>query len=118
MDLAKIIEKIRNNPESGKMGMIVTHLGIVRGHSLNGRDVSEIEVAYDHEKIMEIVSYCKSLTGIIDAVVEVNEGTLKIGDIIMFVAIGGDVRDHVFPALVKTVDRIKKEASKKKEFYR
>ena len=118
MDFEKIIEKIRSHPESAKMGMIATHLGIVRGNSLNGRDVSEIEAAYDHEKIREIASYCKALAGIVDVVIEVNEGILKIGDIIMFVAVGGDVRDHVFPALVKTVDRIKKEAGKKKEFYR
>ena len=33
------------------------------------------------------------------------------------VVVGGDTRDHVFPALVETVNRIKTEAAKKKELF-
>ena len=44
-----------------------------------------------------------------------NPGKLKVGDEVMAVAVGGDTREHVFPALVKAVDRIKVEATKKRE---
>ena len=118
MDLNKIIGRISNHPKSERIGMIATHLGIVRGNSLDGRLVSKIEVIYDHEVLEDIINNSKSLPGIVDVIVDVNEGLLKVGDIIMFVAIGGDIRDHVFPAIINTVDRIKKEASRKKEFYR
>ena len=117
MDLNKLVGKIRNHPESERIGMIATHLGIVRGNSLDGRLVSEIEVTYDHQVLKNIVDNSRLLPGIVDVIVEVNEGLLKVGDILMFVAIGGDVRDHVFPALINTVERIKKEAGQKKEFY-
>jgi len=31
--------------------------------------------------------------------------------------VGGDIREHVFAALMETVNRLKKEASKKKELF-
>ncbi|MBN2061518.1 MAG: molybdenum cofactor biosynthesis protein MoaE [Deltaproteobacteria bacterium] len=117
MDINRIIAKIRNHPESERIGMIATHLGIVRGNSRNGREVSGIEVVCNHEILNDIINETKSLPGIVDVIAEFNEGALKIGDIIMFVAIGGDVRDNVFPALSKTVERIKKDGSRKKEFF-
>lgn len=117
MDINKMIGKIRSDTESEKIGMIATHLGIVRGNSLDGRKVSGIEVVYDHKILDEIIKNSRSLPGIVDVIVEVNEGTLKVGDTIMFVAVGGDIRDHVFPVLINTIDRIKKEAGRKKEFY-
>lgn len=118
MDINKVIEKMRLRPGSEKIGMIATHIGVVRGNSLDGREVSGVEVAYDHEVLEEITNNSRSLPGIIDVMVEVNEGALKVGDMIMFVAVGGDIRDHVFPVLINTVDRIKKEAGIKKEFYK
>ena len=55
------------------------------------------------------------MSGIIEVLVETRDGQLNVGDEIMAVVVGGDIRDHVFPALIKTVDRIKKEGSRKKE---
>ena len=52
----------------------------------------------------------------VEVLVATNEGHLNIGDEILAVAVGGDIREHVFPALVDTVNRLKKEAAKKKEF--
>ena len=55
------------------------------------------------------------MPGIIDVLVEVSGGTLKVGEEIMAVAVGGDTREHVFPALIQAVDRIKSEGSRKSE---
>ena len=52
-----------------------------------------------------------------EVVIEINYGRLNVGDEILFVAIGGDIRDNVFPALMKTVDLIKKSASRKREIF-
>jgi molybdopterin synthase catalytic subunit len=57
------------------------------------------------------------MPGIIDVQVEVSKGALNVGDEIMAVVIGGDTRDHVFPALISAVDRIKKEGTKKRESF-
>lgn len=115
MDLNKMIESLRSHPEHEKMGMIASHLGIVRGVSRNGRAVSGIEVVYDRKVIDDIILDIKKLPGIIEVIVDTNEGHLEVGDQILAVAVAGDLRENVFPALIETVNRLKKEASKKKE---
>jgi molybdopterin synthase catalytic subunit len=115
MDLNRMIESLRAHPEHEKVGMIASHLGIVRGVSRNGRAVSGIEVVYDHKVIDDIILDIKKLPGIIEVIVDTNEGHLKVGDQILAVAVAGDLRENVFPALIETVNRLKKEASKKKE---
>ena len=57
------------------------------------------------------------MPGIVKVIVEVNEGHLNVGDEIMAVVVGGDTREHVFPALMSAVDRIKSECSRKKESF-
>lgn len=116
MDLNKMIETLKRHPESEKMGMIASHLGIVRGTSRDGKMVKGIEVTYDHEIVKRIILDAKKLPGVVEVLVDTNEGHLKVGDEILAVAVGGDIRENVFPALIETVNRIKKEAVKKKEF--
>jgi len=118
MDVSKMIKSLRAHPESRKIGMIATHLGIVRGHSRGGDTVSHVEVAFNHEKIGEIVSHAKKLNGIVEVLVDVREGRLKVGDEIMAVAVAGDIRENVFPALIQVVDRLKAEAGKKRELFK
>ncbi len=117
MDLDRMIEKIKAHPKREKLGMIASHLGVVRGTSRDGRAVTGVEVAYDHESIKNIIIDIKKLPGIIEVLVDINEGHLKVGDEILAVAVGGDIRENVFPALIETVNRLKKEASKKREFF-
>jgi len=117
MNINEMIEKIKAHPDSGKMGMIASHLGVVRGTSRNGQEVTEIEVVYDHGKINDIIINIKSLPGIIEVLIDTNEGRLKVGDEIMAVAVAGDIRENVFPALIKAVNQIKKDASKKRELF-
>jgi molybdopterin synthase catalytic subunit len=47
--------------------------------------------------------------------INTSEGHLDVGDDIMAVVVGGDTREHVFPVLMDTVNRIKAEATEKKE---
>ncbi len=117
MDLNKMIEKLKAHPENEKIGMIASHLGIVRGVSRDGRDVSGIEVVYDHEIINNIINDINKLQGIVEVLVDTNEGPLEVGDPILAVAVAGDLRENVFPALIEGVNRLKKEASKKKELF-
>jgi molybdopterin synthase catalytic subunit len=117
MDINKMIKTLREHPESRKIGMIATHLGIVRGNSRGGGKVIHVEVAFDQEKIREITAHAKALDGVIEVLIDTKEGRLKVGDEIMAVAVAGDIRENVFPALIQTVDRLKTEASKKKEFF-
>ena len=118
MDISSMIQKLRTHPEFHKAGMIASHLGVVRGTSRDGREVREIEVSYDHDALGHIIRDVKALDGIVDVLVETSQGRLKIGDEVMAVAIAGDIREHVFAALIEAVNRIKSEASRKKEIFK
>ena len=115
MDINKMIDALKTRSDSHEMGMVVSHLGIVRGTSLNGTKVTSVEVRFDPEKISEIIKETKALPGIFDVLIETRDGRLSVGEDIMAVVIGGDTRERVFPALVDTVNRIKVEGAKKKE---
>ena len=117
MNLNKMIETLKAHPESHKIGMIASHLGVVRGTSRNGAKVTGVEVRHEHDVIANIVRDIKKQDGIIEVLVDVNEGRLKIGDDILAVAVAGDIREHVFSALIMAVDRIKRDASRKKEIF-
>lgn len=118
MNINRLLEKIRKHPDSRKMGMIASHLGIVRGSSRDSREVIGVEVSYDLNAIDDIIKNIKRLPGIVEVLVDINEGRLEVGDKILFVAVGGDIREHVFNALIKAVDLIKKKASHKNEIYK
>lgn len=115
MDIQKMIQKAKAHPEARKVGMIATHLGIVRATSRDGTPVERIQVSYDHSLLASIIQDIKMMPGIIEVFVDTREGTLNIGDEILAVVIAGDIRENVFNALITAVNRIKAEASRKKE---
>ncbi len=117
MNLNKIIQTIKEHPDYPKMGMIASHLGVVRGTSLNGRPVTGIKVVFEEDAIHKTISDVEGMPGIVKVIIETNEGSLNVGDEIMAVVVGGDTREHVFPALMTAVDRIKTESSRKKELF-
>jgi len=117
MGIAQMINSLKEHPDYSKMGMIASHLGVVRENSLDGRMVSGVQIQFDEDSIQDIVRKSKNMEGIIDVLVETYDGHLKVGDEIMAVVVGGDTREHVFPALMETVDAIKKDGAIKKELF-
>jgi len=115
--LDKLIEKIKKHPHYSEIGMIACHLGIVRGTSRNGQPVKKLSVQIDYKKLKEIVTNIKKMPGIVEMVVEVREGVFTVGETLMAIAVAGDIREHVFPALEKTVNLIKGKAITKTEQY-
>ena len=117
MDMNRLIQRLKAHPRYPDMGMIASHLGVVRGISLNGKKVTGIDVVFDKDAVDRIVRETKEMKGVMEVIVSTSGGHLKVGDEIMAVVVGGDTREHVFPALVTAVNRIKKEAATKKELY-
>ena len=115
MDLNKMIERVKKKTDPSKVGMITSHLGVVRRTSRDGREVRSIEVAYDQDALQTVVREIKQMPGIAEVLVETREGRLDVGEEILAVVVAGDIRENVFPALVSAVNRIKKESSRKKE---
>jgi molybdopterin synthase catalytic subunit len=118
MDIKKAIETIRNHPDSHRIGMIASHLGIVRGSSRDGREVVGIEVKYDMAAVEDIREKIKAMPGIVEVIVEIRDGSLNVGDEILLLAVGGDIRENVFTALMEGVNLIKKNGSRKTEIYK
>jgi molybdopterin synthase catalytic subunit len=95
--------------------MILCHNGIVRGTSRDGKPVAELTVKADHHRLGEILVEMKARPGIIEVLAEVREGTLQVGDDVMYVVVAGDIRENVFPVLEDTVNTIKRDVTRKTE---
>ena len=117
MNLNALIDRIKAHPDFPKVGMILSHVGVVRGTSRDGRPVSGLELAADRDALAAILAEQRRRPGIVDILVEIQEGSLKVGDEVMFIVVAGDVRDHVIPALADTLDAIKKQVTRKTEHF-
>ena len=108
-----------------KIGMYLTHNGIVRKSAKakvrlgmeNTKDVSGMMFSYDQEKVDEAIAETYRLEGIYYVKAWLNEGELTVGDDIMYVLIGGDIRPHVVDALQFLVGTLKNECVKETEIY-
>ena len=106
-----------------KIGMYLTHNGIVRQSArakvrLGAQDtkpVTGMYFSYDREKVDAVIAETYNLEGIYYVKVWLNEGELSVGDDIMYVLIGGDIRPHVVDALQYLVGRIKSECVTEEE---
>ena len=104
-------------------GMYLTHNGTVRQTAKakvrygaeDTREVTGMYFSYDEEKVNAIIADTYKMEGIYYIKVWLNEGTLQVGDDIMFVLIGGDIRPRVVDALQYLVGRVKNECVVEKE---
>lgn len=96
-------------------GMFLAHNGIVRGTSRDGRPVTGMILSVDRDRLAELVESARLMEGVTHVKAWVNEGTLAVGDDIMYVLVGGDIRDHVFEALGALVRMIKTEVVTEEE---
>jgi molybdopterin synthase catalytic subunit len=115
MDISNMLEDIKSHPLYRNVGMIASHLGIVRSFSRDGRSVTGMKVQFDGEKLQEIINDIKSRPGIVEVLIDTNNGLLPVGEEFVAVVVAGDIRDNVFPALVDAVNRLKTEAVTEEE---
>ncbi len=111
----KWIEEAKKDPTANQVGMYLFHNGVVRETPKakvrqgidDGSQVRGMEFGYDEEKVQMAVEETRKLDGIYHVRVWLNEGELKVGDDIMYVLVGGDIRPHVIDALQFLVEKIK-----------
>ena len=115
MDIQEMVNKLKGHPDSNKVGVIATHLGVVSDPSGEREGTTGVEVTFDYDIMANIINDIKNMPGIIEIIVNTTEGELHVGDEIIAVAAAGDTRGNVFSALIKVVERIKTEATVKKE---
>ena len=99
------------------IGMYLTHNGTVRQSAKakvrygeeGTQPVTGMLFSYDAEKVADVIAATYEREGIYYIKVWLNEGELDMGDDIMYVLIGGDIRPRVVDALQYLVSRVKNE---------
>ncbi|MCG8550833.1 MAG: molybdenum cofactor biosynthesis protein MoaE [Desulfobacterales bacterium] len=118
MDLPAMINEMKNHPDFSKAGMVLYHNGVVRDSSRDGRAVTGLTITVNQEKLSEILDHARAMPGIVDVMVHINsDAPLMVGDDVMFLAVAGDIREHVIDALTTTLNRIKTEATAKTQVF-
>jgi molybdopterin synthase catalytic subunit len=115
MNLSTLVEEIKKHPEYSKVGMMLCHNGVVRATSRDGGPVSEVTVKVDRKRLAAILAEIKAMPGIVEVLAHVNEGTLLVGEDVMYVVVAGDFRENVFNAMISAVNRIKADVTSKTE---
>lgn len=109
------LKEAKSDPAALEEGMYLVHNGTVRQTPKakvrqgldDGSQVTGMEFFYDAKKVDAAIAETKKMAGIFHVRVWLNEGQLELGDDIMFVLIGGDIRPHVIDALQFLVETIK-----------
>lgn len=119
------LKEAKQDPDAGKVGMYLTHNGVVRETARkkvrNGEKdapaVTGMLFSYDEKKVEEAIAETKQLEGIYYVRVWLNEGELQAGEDIMYLLIGGDIRTRVVQGLEFLLEKIKTECVIEKEIY-
>ncbi len=119
------LEEAKYCENAGKIGMFLTHSGIVRGTARaaarwgekDAPPVTGMLFSCDREKVDAAMAEVREMPGIYYVRVWTNEGMLSVGDHIMRVMVGGDIRPHVINALEFLVGKIKSECVTEREQY-
>ncbi len=111
------LREAKADESAARCGMYLTHNGTVRELPKkqvregidDGSKVAAMDFSYDHEAVEAAAAEALTWEGIEYVKVWLNEGHLEVGDDIMYVLVGGDIRPHVIDALQKLVGAIKTE---------
>ncbi|MBS3732798.1 MAG: molybdenum cofactor biosynthesis protein MoaE [Desulfobacterales bacterium] len=116
MDQNRLIEKIKAHPEYHRVGMMLTHHGVVRGTSRDGRPVSGVRLQVKDEQVAGIIASEKQSPGIVEILVEfTDKAELAVGEDIMLIAVAGDFRENVLSCMSRMIDAVKQLVTAKTE---
>ncbi len=111
------LKEAKEAPGALQSGMYLIHNGVVRETPRafvregidDGTKVEGMEFSYDEAKVQAAIAETYKMEGIFHIKVWLNEGYLELGDSVMYVLIGGDIRPNVINALQSLVAKIKNE---------
>lgn len=115
------LRQAKADPSAAECGMYLTHNGVVRATPKAeargvetdgvepGKKVGGMIFGYDAAKVKAAIEDANAMPGIKYVRVWLADGQLAVGDDIMFVLIGGDIRPNVVDALQALVEIIKNE---------
>ncbi|MBW2071848.1 MAG: molybdenum cofactor biosynthesis protein MoaE [Deltaproteobacteria bacterium] len=109
MELQEMVAAVKRRPDFEQVGMIACHNGVVRATSLQGRLVKGLEIQFDRDALQKVLTEMRKRPGIIEVMAHLFEGYRRVGEDVMLVVVAGDIRQHVFPVLLETVERSRGE---------
>ena len=123
--LEQWLKEAKAEPDAARCGMYLAHNGVVRQSARaqvregaeGTRPVCRMRFSYDREKVEQAISAAKAMPGIYHVRLWLNEGELELGDDIMLLLVGGDIRPHVIDALQALVGEIKTRCVSEEEVY-
>lgn len=119
------LKEAKSDASAEKCGMYLVHNGVVRKDARskvrngdeNAKDVCQMHFSYDKNKVDAATAQALELEGIYFIKTWLNDGILNVGDDIMYVMVGGDIRPHVIDALQYLVGKIKNECVTEQEVF-
>jgi len=119
------LREAKTQPDAEKIGMYLCHTGTVRATAkaavrsgyTAAPAVKGMDFSYDGAKLAAVIDEAYKLEGIYHIRVWLNEGVLAVGDELMRVLVGGDIRPHATAALQYLLERIKTECVTETEIY-
>lgn len=117
------LAEAKASENAAQCGMFLTHNGVVRvtpkaqvREGVTGLgQIAQVEFSYDEAGLEAAVEEALSWEGIYFVKAWLNEGVCEVGDSLMYVMIGGDIRPRVIDALQNLVGKIKNELVVEKE---
>lgn len=124
------LKEAKADPDAAHVGMYLTHNGVVRAtprHVVraeeydtsdpNHTDVCSIAFSYDHQGLELALKEALTWEGIYYVRAWLAEGEVAVGDSLMYVLIGADIRPHAIEALTRLVGHIKNDLVTETEIY-
>lgn len=126
------LAEAKQDSQASQVGMYLTHNGIVRatpkaqvraqndeeraaGEALGS--VTVVDFSYDVEGLDAAVAEALTWPGVYYVRVWLNEGEVPVGESLMYVLIGADIRPHAIDALQRLVGHIKNDLVEEREIY-
>ena len=118
------LAEAKASENAAQCGMFLTHNGVVRATAKaqvrQGEEkpsVAQVDFSYDAEGLEAAIAEALTWDGIYYVKVWLNEGVCNVGDSLMYVLIGGDIRPRCIDALQKLVGHIKNDLVVEREIY-
>lgn len=119
------LREAKADPVAAQCGMFLTHNGVVRitpktqvREGVEGLgEVVAVEFSYDAEGLAAAEAEALTWPGVYYVRTWLNEGRCSVGDSLMYVLIGADIRPNCIDALQKLVGHIKNELVVEKEIF-
>ena len=122
--LDRWLQEAQSAPLAENRGMYLFHNGVVRQtaraqvrEGAQSAAVAGMVFSYDAAQVRSAISDARAMPGISYVRVWLNQGSLQVGDPIMLVLVGGDIRPHVVDALQALVGKIKQDCVSEKEVF-